>query len=101
MKYILRFIALPFFLGIHTIYAFGFMLRNAKDFMCYGGESMIHRAADQDTVHSMLQEIRDRQAMNLYHPSTWAEPKDCDNYQTNMRQFIDMETEDIKAMLHD
>ena len=37
------------------------MIRNTKDFMCYGGESMIHRATDRDTVHSMLQEIRDRQ----------------------------------------
>lgn len=87
MKYILRLLALPFFLAVHLIYTIGFMLRNAKDFMLYGGESMIHRMKDHDTVHSMLEEIRNRQRM--------------DNYQANMKQWVDMDNDETKLMLKD
>lgn len=64
MKILLRVLALPFFLGIHTIFTIGFLIRNAKDFLMYGGESIIHRKDDQLTVHGMLVEMRNSRMQN-------------------------------------
>jgi hypothetical protein len=61
MKYLIRLLALPFFLAIHTIFTITMLFKNAKDFLLYGGESIIHQASDRQTVHGMLEEIRARQ----------------------------------------